>query len=100
MWDRVVEGMSTSFTRDRSGFLEFVEIIGSIPVNMVKPTIGRKDHTQGYVSGNIEWQSFFDNRSESATRNQVFMRKTPKERSELATRAVLVLVRYYGRYDA
>jgi hypothetical protein len=36
---------------------------------MKKPTVGRKDHSRGYVSGNYEWQEFGENVREANSRN-------------------------------
>jgi len=75
MWDRIrYDGTATDLTRDRFGFLEFVEELGPIPVRMLHPTIGRVDHSRGYESGNYIWQEFLENCVENGTRNKVTTR--------------------------
>jgi hypothetical protein len=52
----------------RESFLQFIEDIGDIPTNMLRPTVGRYDHSKGYIKGNFRWQEHFDNTSEGAKR--------------------------------
>lgn len=69
MMDRVkLYNLECSYTRDEKGFLEFVKDIGEIPLNMKSPSVGRKDHTKGYVKGNFDWQERTENSYESAKR--------------------------------
>jgi len=67
MFDRLGRS-GVGFTRDGSGFLEFVECIGPYPVDMVSPEVGRIDHSKGYVRGNFKWQSHHDNMKEMLAR--------------------------------
>lgn len=69
-------GLSCDFTPDASSFLEFVEFIGPVPDGMKTPTVGRKNHNEGYVFGNFEWQSKADNSRESARRNHSGVRES------------------------
>jgi len=58
-------GFATDFPRTYQGFKDFIEYLGPVPVGMIKPSTGRKDHSKGYVRGNFAWQSHFDNTSEA-----------------------------------
>jgi hypothetical protein len=48
-------------------FMDFVKAIGPVPKNMIRPTVGRYDHSQGYdydfdnKRWNFRWQEFKDN---------------------------------------
>jgi len=66
--DRAQDCNGTSYARDASGFLEFVEDIGPYPQGMTWPTVGRKDHSLGYVPGNFAWQEMADNSRENIVR--------------------------------
>lgn len=58
MHNRVREGKSPSilWSRDFDGFHRFLQHIGPIPGKMKKPSVGRKEHTQGYLPGNVHWE--------------------------------------------
>jgi len=58
------------FDRSASGFLLFVEHIGPYPEDMIRPTVGRKDHSKGYVYGNFEWQTLEENNREQVDRKR------------------------------
>jgi len=62
--------VGTDLAPDRFGYFEFVCELGALPMHMTKPTIGRKDYREVYVSGNYEWQEFRDNVLESNGRNK------------------------------
>jgi hypothetical protein len=62
--------LSTDFPRDFQGFKDFIAYLGDIPVGMNNPTVGRKDHSLGYVKGNFEWQSKSKNSSECSSRTK------------------------------
>lgn len=62
-------GLEVAFPRSGHGFVKFLLYVGDIPKGMVQPSLGRKDHSKGYVPKNFGWQSYSDNSSESASRN-------------------------------
>jgi hypothetical protein len=47
-------------------FIRFILDIGEIPPD-IDPSVGRYDHTKGYVVGNFRWQDFFENSSDNKT---------------------------------
>jgi hypothetical protein len=49
---------------------------------MVKSSVGRRDHSLGYVRGNYFWQSHFDNNQEMALRNNTGSIQRGLKRSE------------------
>jgi hypothetical protein len=57
------------FTLGSSEFNKWLEIIGVIPEGMKKPSVGRYDHTKGYVFDtennrwNFRWQEYSENAS-------------------------------------
>jgi hypothetical protein len=63
--DRTV---APEFSRTLEGFRQFVDYMGPVPSGMIRPSVGRKDHAQGYVRGNFRWQSYVENSSEAANR--------------------------------
>lgn len=66
---RVAKGQATTiWPRSTEGFLAFLSFIGTAPKDMIKPTVGRFDHSKGYEPGNCKWQSHSDNAKEAATR--------------------------------
>lgn len=60
------EKLDSDYSRTPESFIEFYLEIGNIPDGMISPTVGRLDHSLGYLRGNFEWQSFSDNSSEVA----------------------------------
>ena len=60
MHDRVRDGKveTISWPRKIEGFEQFRKEIGEIPSGMIKPSIGRIDHSQGYIPGNVVWQEY------------------------------------------
>lgn len=56
--NRVRDGkvVSISWPRTKAGYLAFCSEIGPIPEEMVKPSVGRKNHNLGYDQGNIQWE--------------------------------------------
>jgi hypothetical protein len=61
--------LTTDFPRTYQGFKDFVEYLGDVPVGMIRPSVGRKDHSLGYVRGNFGWQELSSNSLESVIRN-------------------------------
>jgi len=57
------------FSRNFAGFIHFVSCLGPVPEDMTNPSIGRKDHTIGYIKDNFAWQEFSENIREGAFRN-------------------------------
>lgn len=60
--------LEVDFSLDGEGLVDFIRYIGDIPAGMVKPTVGRQDHSLGYVRGNFAWQEHDENSGESNTR--------------------------------
>jgi hypothetical protein len=92
-------GIECSFKYGLPEFDKWLEVIGSIPEGMEKPTVGRYDHTKGYVFDtenrrwNFRWQEHSENSSECATRvaesgGLNFQTLTSEQQSELSKRAV------------
>ncbi len=57
------------FERNTNGFIEFILYLGDVPENMIIPTVGRIDHSKGYIVGNFRWESKGSNSSEVGIRN-------------------------------
>lgn len=55
--------------RNREGYEAFCKEIGPIPSWLMKPSVGRKDHSKGYVAGNIQWEEYNFNSSKTAQNN-------------------------------
>ena len=70
--------VGTDFTDDEFGLFEFIAEIGPYPSDMVRPSVGRKDHTKGYVRGNFEWQPLSENSGESTTRTRTGKKQSDK----------------------
>jgi hypothetical protein len=64
-------------------FSEFIEAVGPLPVCMIKPSIGRFDHSIGYVFDpsnkrwNFRWEEFSGNATENIKRNKAWQYSTP-----------------------
>lgn len=52
----LVSGKDCDFPRNAEGFISFLLYLGDIPEGMISPTLGRKDHSKGYVIGNFAWE--------------------------------------------
>lgn len=63
------------FLRNRKGFENFIEYLGNVPSNMKRPSIGRIDHSLGYIRGNFMWEELSDNSRDAALRNPDIIRK-------------------------
>jgi len=59
------------FTHSKEGFKAFVEYLGPIPSNLQKPSVGRFDHSKGYIKGNFVWQEASENSRECMTRTNL-----------------------------
>lgn len=89
---RVELGRSTTdLPRNSEGFIQFLLEIGDLPVDMRKPSVGRKDHDLGYVRGNYEWQSLSDNSKEVQLRMVMVGRHNSYRRADTAFRRRLQL---------
>ena len=64
-------GTPTEYVRSPESFMKFILDIGLVPDQMIRPTIGRIDHSKGYYAGNFEWQSHRENSIEPSTRNRI-----------------------------
>lgn len=56
------------FPQSNLGLISFILEIGPVPDDMLRPSIGRKDHSIGYVVGNYAWQEFTENSKEGGLR--------------------------------
>lgn len=66
--------ISSRYSFDVDGFINFIMDTGYVPEGMNSPTIGRKNHDIGYIENNFQWESKSDNCKESANRNiDIFM---------------------------
>lgn len=61
--DRVRDGKASriEWERNREGYEAFCKELGPKPENMKKATVGRIDHSKGYVTGNIQWEEHYWN---------------------------------------
>lgn len=59
--------ISETFKRDVDGFINFLLYLGDL--NTEYDTLGRKDHSKGYIEGNFKWEPYWENYSEAALRN-------------------------------
>jgi hypothetical protein len=71
---RLQEGtLACDFPRDAEGFIDFLVYLGDVPAGMNRPSLGRDDHSVGYVRGNFAWQEMSENSSESVQRNRDYL---------------------------
>jgi hypothetical protein len=56
------------FSRDFKGLIKLINYLGAIPDNIKNPSVGRIDHSLGYLKGNFAWQELLDNCRESGNR--------------------------------
>lgn len=56
------------FPMNVEGFISFILVIGPVPKDMSRPSVGRKDHSVGYLKDNYRWESLSDNSREAAIR--------------------------------
>jgi hypothetical protein len=75
---RVVElSLPCDFEHTVDGFIDFLVYLGDVPPNMVRPSVGRIDHKNGYVRENFRWECLSENSSEGSVR-KTLEGKTPK----------------------
>lgn len=73
-YHRVASKHGCDFKLTRADFSKFLDVMGPIPEGMKSPTVGRLDHSKGYVYDherkrwNFEWQSRADNNREGSLR--------------------------------
>jgi hypothetical protein len=88
-------GVGCDFKKTYEDFKLFIEVMGPIPSDMDTPSVGRIDHSKGYVFDtennrwNFAWQSMSDNAAESIRRNLADVEKQQSRRrafSEAAKR--------------
>lgn len=72
MLDRAHQGYcDTSWKRTTKSFWSFLKAVGPIPKHMKDPSLGRKDHSKGYLPGNVKWQDRRENNGEPWSRAEV-----------------------------
>ena len=76
-------------------FSEWLKVIGIIPEGMIRPSIGRYDHSKGYEFDlensrwNFRWQEYSVNAKEVSLRgNSTFQRATSEQQTEWSRKAV------------
>jgi hypothetical protein len=75
-------GFDCDFEHSINGFIEFLVYLGDVPDGIGRPSIGRYDHSKGYVKGNFRWESLSENSAEVGRRRK-------HKRGEEASKAVL-----------
>jgi hypothetical protein len=72
MHQRVRDGYVSTiwWPRTDEGFIDFMLYVGKVPRGMVRPSIGRKNHSKGYAPNNCGWQALGDNVAEVGRRNR------------------------------
>lgn len=60
--------ISKNFSRDAEGFINFLLYLGDLQTDT--DSLGRRDHTKGYIEGNFRWQPLEENSKESGIRNK------------------------------
>ena len=69
MHKRIKKGnLETDFPRNPKGFIAFIRYIGNPPKDMEWPTVGRGDHSKGYIRNNFAWQEGVENMTEGSHR--------------------------------
>ena len=62
------KNIECEYTKSDEDFERWLIDIGPVPEGMKIATVGRHDHSQGYIKGNFSWQEKSDNSAESAKR--------------------------------
>lgn len=70
-WRCEQRNIKTDFPPSEDGFTAFVMYIGPFPKDMEQPSIGRIDHSKGYIYNNFKWEELADNHREAAVRNKL-----------------------------
>jgi hypothetical protein len=60
------KNLDCDFERTHESLARFIAHIGPIPEGMVWPSVGRYDHSIGYVVGNFRWKEYGENASDGA----------------------------------
>lgn len=60
--------ISKNFSRDAEGFINFLLYLGDLQTDT--DSLGRQDHTKGYIEGNFRWQPLEENCKESGDRTK------------------------------
>jgi hypothetical protein len=83
---RAKKGKCPSFfwPQTRDGVLAFLAELGPIPDGMIRPSVGRRDHSKGYEPGNVQWEEFNHN-SRKRFANQDRFKKIDEELERLKT---------------
>ena len=63
-----IKNFDCDFNNDDEGFEDFLDCMGLIHDSMEWPSVGRIDHDEGYIVGNIQWQEVKDNCSDAGKR--------------------------------
>lgn len=72
----------TSYSWDEKGLKDLIFDIGEIPQNIPEPSLGRLDHSSGYVKGNIFWQCVWENRAEASKSGRARRGKTHSDETK------------------
>lgn len=65
------DNLITDFSNSRQGLRELVEYLGEVPDDMEVPSVGREDHSKGYIRGNFGWQELSENLADGAMRSPI-----------------------------
>jgi hypothetical protein len=86
-------GLECDFERTYDSLEQFIVCMGPIPENISRPSVGRVDHSKGYVFDieknrwNFAWQSVADNSSEAARRTKLGKRLSNYHKGALSKAA-------------
>ena len=61
-------GLECEFQFDTESLQKFIDCIGPVPHTMKNPSVGRWNHSKGYVVGNFRWQELLENTIDGASR--------------------------------
>ena len=86
------KSVGCDFEYKEEDFNRWLEIMGPIPENMQKATVGRYDHSKGYIYDyskerwNFRWQEHSENSSEGGISRMANL--SPEEKSDLSRRGI------------